>query len=700
MIKESTIRGKHLSIKNIIPLLVIVLAFCAQSVHAQKEVKYYKNAEDAFYAESFRDAFILYTEAMAINPNYKDAKYKREICHLLLQENREEPLDQILSYINTKGSRDKFYYYWLGRIYTNRYMFAEAVDAWHQFLNKQNYKSKEIVEETKLFITKAEILVQYFDNPDNYEIHQMDGGINSSKTELSPVYYEDTKELLFVSDRQSNKGKFEVFQSSRENYDWAEPTKIPALGLFDRNTANIEAVNADGKLFVFDNGLKYSQLGVNKSWTVPIEFDSKIHSKNLAAHFFINPHEDRIIFASDDKANGLNLYESYRNPETKKWTDPVALPATVNSPWDEDSPYLSNDEKSLYFSSNQPGGVGGYDIYVSTFDDNTGTWGTPTNLGWPINSPDDETHLKMNDDQGSGYFVSNRIQTRGDFDIFFFWKIEKAFVEGRVLNALTEEAITSGEIRFHPSAYLMEYFRSPIDSLGRYRTEIISDETFRVEVISGIDTLGVASYEVHDAQGDLITHVQDFYAVNERASKEELAAFKTKVSQMTLANRRKFEVQKPAATPATPIAEQPLKSENIKTAEKPDIRKNITIKDLGGNHQAGTKAVLSNIYFDFGTSNLTSSSEVILEQLYQSMKANPFLKIEIGGHTDNIGYAQSNIRISQNRANAVKIWLLKKGVSEDRLKAKGYGESQPLASNDDEINGRELNRRIEIVILK
>ncbi len=682
-------------------MILLSLAF---SSSAQKEEKIYKNAESAFYSESFGDALVLYQEVLGINPNYKDAKYKKEICYLILKENREKPLDEILSYMNTKGIRDKFYFYWLGRIYTNRYMFVEAVDAWQQFLNRQNYKSKEIVEETKRFITKAEILVHYFDNPDNFEIHQMDGEINSAYTELSPVYYAETNELLFLSDRDSRKGKFEVYHSIRDNYEWSDPSKITSLGQFEKANANIEAVNSDGKLFLFQNGLMYSEPSDTKAWKTPVVFDSKIHSKNLAAHFFINPHEDRIIFASDDKNNGLNLYESYRDPETKKWTDPVALPATINSSWDEDSPYLSNDEKSLYFASNQPGGVGGYDIYVSTIDENTGTWGTPINLGWPINSPDDETHLKMNDDQGSGYFVSNRIQTTGDFDVFFFWQIEKAFVEGRVLNALTEKALTGGEIRFHPSKYLMEYFRSPIDSLGRYRTEIISDEKFRVEIISGIDTLGVESYEVHDSKGEVITHVQDFYAVNKNASKEELAAFKSKVSKMTRENRKKFETPKTAiVTKSTnkenEKPEEPNEVENATFEAPQKVRKSVKVEDLAGNHTAGTKAILSNIYFDFGTSNLTRDSESVLYALYQSLQTNPALKIEIGGHTDNIGSAQSNLRISQNRANAVKIWLLTKGIAEERLQAKGYGESQPLASNDDEINGRELNRRIEIIIL-
>lgn len=698
MIKTKFIRREDLNVKNTIPLLVIALFFCAFHTHAQKEEKLYKNAEHAFYQEDFREALSLYKETTSLNPNYKDAEYKKEICFLILRENREESLTRILSYINTEGTRDKFYFYWMGRIYTNRYMFVEAVDAWQKFLSKQTYKTKEIIAETKVFLSKAERLVQYFDNPNNFEIHQMEGEINSSDTELSPVYYADTNELIFLSDRQSKKGKFEVFHSTRENYTWSKPAKVPTLGQFDRNNANIEAVNTDGKLFLFDNGLKFSELGVDNSWTIPMEFDSKIHSKNLAAHFFINPHEDRIIFSSNDKDNGLDLYESYRDPETRKWTEPVALPFTVNSSWNEDSPYLSNDEKSLYFSSDQPGGVGGYDIYMSTIDENTGTWGTPTNLGWPINSPDDETNLKMNDDQGSGYFVSDRIETKGDFDIFFFWQIEKALVEGRVLNALTEEPLTFGEIRFHPSAYLMEYFRSPIDSLGRYRTEIISDEKFRVEIISGIDTLGVESYEVHDTEGELLTHVQDFYAMSKNASRKEIDAFKTQVSRMNRERTKELETPK-TTTDASRSALQ-KESESTTFEEKEPTRKNVAVEELGGDHKAGTKAVLGNIYFDFGTSNLTNSSETILEKLYNSMQENSNLKIEIGGHTDNIGNAQSNLRISLNRANAVKIWLLKKGVSADRLQAKGYGESQPLASNDDEVNGRELNRRIEIVILK
>jgi outer membrane protein OmpA-like peptidoglycan-associated protein len=164
-------------------------------------------------------------------------------------------------------------------------------------------------------------------------------------------------------------------------------------------------------------------------------------------------------------------------------------------------------------------------------------------------------------------------------------------------------------------------------------------------------------------------------------------------------NKKQLTSQKSPTSQSVKI--EAIEVSNDKTElDRPKARKNVEIEELGNTIQLGTKAILRNIYFDFGTSNLTSESEFNLNRLYQTLIANPEMKIEIGGHTDNIGSAQSNLRISQSRANAVKIWLLKKGIAEQRLVAKGYGESQPLASNDDEINGRELNRRIEIIVFK
>ncbi|MEP0368061.1 MAG: OmpA family protein [Cyclobacteriaceae bacterium] len=686
-------------------VLGAVIILIQNNAFAQKEDKVYANAMDAFYDEAFADAIQLFSEVQELNPKFKknDVTYRLEISQLLLKENRERPLNDMLAFRETSGKRDKFYHYWMGRVYANKYMFPEAVESWRKFLGQKAYKSEEIVEETKDFIKETETLVAFFDNPDNYEVHPLEAPINTKFSEMSPVYFEDKQELLYASAHGSRNDVFRIFHSTRQDYSWSPPTEVSSLGRFSKSNANIEVVNEDGKLFIFNekkDALYFSEPNGN-GWSEPQEFDSHLSSKNLASHFYINTHEDRIIFVSKEKKNGLDLHESFKDANSGKWSKPTQFASAINSPWDEESPYLSPDEKKLYFSSNKPGGIGGFDVYVSEFDESTNTWKEPVNMGWPINSPDDDMHFKMNDNLESGYFVSNRIYSQGDYDIFFFWEIEKAFIEGRVLNALTEEIITSGEIRFHPSQYLMEYFRSPIDENGKFRTEIISDEAYRVEIISGIDTLGVETYEVHDSKGEAITHFQDFYAYSKNATPEEMAAFEQKIAQI------KAEKPKPAEpttklepTPVIKELEEIPEEEKFVVDEKAQPEETEEVENLGSKYRVSNKSILRNIYFDFGTAQLTTESNETLNILYQTLKANPSMKIEIGGHTDNVGKPDVNQWLSENRAKAVRKWLVKKGIDPKRMTAKGYGESNPLASNDDELNGRELNRRIEILVIE
>ncbi|MEO1256017.1 MAG: OmpA family protein, partial [Bacteroidota bacterium] len=122
------------------------------------------------------------------------------------------------------------------------------------------------------------------------------------------------------------------------------------------------------------------------------------------------------------------------------------------------------------------------------------------------------------------------------------------------------------------------------------------------------------------------------------------------------------------------------------------------VENLGKMNNPSDRAILRNIYFDFGDTQVTNESLPILQAILKRMQESPRMKIEIAGHTDNIGDNRTNQWISQKRANAVKKWLVDNGVSEDRMTARGYGENQPMATNDDELEGRELNRRIEVIV--
>ncbi len=643
------------------------------NVFGQNINKLEVEAETFFYQEDFKSALPLFEKILQKDKNNNLAKYKVEICSLLTYY-REKPLDLVLAYEKTRGRSDKFFYYWLGRIYMRKYMFEEAIASFDKFLNIKAYKSPEILAETDRFRDWAIRSKEFFDIPDEYEIHPLGSDVNSPYAELSPVFFEETNELLFTSNRRSDgKGKdekFHVYHSIKTGDRWSEPTQVNVLGEFPRKQANIEAVNTDGKLFMYRNvkggDLYYSEPTGSGRWSPPAEFDSKITNTHLEAHFFISQDEDRVIFASDKdgRTKGLELYQSFKDPVSGEWSKPVPMDDVINSEFDEDSPYLTPDGKTLYFASNGHNTLGKYDIFKTNYDESTGTWSEPENMGFPINTPDDEVNFKMNDDVRSGYFSSDRYNSLGEHDIYFFWEISKVTIAGKILDKATNKPLLEGtEIKFHPSEYDDEAFVAYTDEDGNYDTEIISDETFRVEIIEDGKVVHNDTYEVHATGGQSMELKKDFI-----------------VTGLTVAEIEQIDAERD---------------------EVIEFKEELTeISFLGNKFRAGNKAVTRNIYFDFGQSTIKEGSEQALNDLYKVMKDYPSLKIEIGGHTDNVGSHDSNMKLSLARAKKVAYWLTDKGISRYRIKPKGYGETKPLASNDDEEMGRELNRRIEIIVLE
>lgn len=492
--------------------LVIICLSVATIASGQKEAKAYANAEELLHAHRYQAALSAYQQVSQINPEYEDVKYKLAITSFLAGAKDDAPISEFLAFEPTYALSDDHFYYWLGQIHTRRYQLDEAIKSYEKFQQKVDYSGSDDDESTQK-IAYASKLKYYFNNPDNYSIHQLESPVNSASAELSPVYFEDEKELLFASNRSGGPDGFQIFYAKSGSNGWEAPVQVNNLGTFSRKNANIEVVSEDGKLFIFkeDNGgdLFYSQASGN-TWTTPVEFDARVSNNHIASHFFINEHEDRIIFASDEDSDGLDLYESYKDPENGKWSRPAPFYTSINSAYNEDSPYLSVDEQTLYFCSDRPGGIGGYDVYISRYDAENFSWSDPENMGWPINSPNDEFHFKMNVDQKAGYFVSNRLHTKGDYDIYFFWEVEKVKVEGRVFDGSISGPLTNAEIRFHPSQYLDEYFSSSIDNTGRYSTKIISDEIFKVEIIENGQVILEEKFEIHDASGQPTTHIKDF----------------------------------------------------------------------------------------------------------------------------------------------------------------------------------------------
>lgn len=682
---------------------------------SQNLAKTYEKGLDSFYSEEFEEALELFNFVIDNDPNFEDVLYRAEICSLLTM-NRYTSLDKYLGFKEEMVKDDKFYDYWAGRVYMTKYRFSDASEALKLFLRGRGTKSKEVLEESRAWVKWSIEAQKLLDNPKFFEIHLLEKGVNTEFAEMSPVFFPMKEELLFMSNRDaSNPDDFQVYHTIHEsNRKWSKPSKVSDLGTFSRDNANIELVDEDGRLFQFrkhkGGDLYYSEPTNSKTgWSEPVEFDSEITSTHLGSHFFINEHEDRIIFSKNvgnKKNKNLDLFQSFRNHETGEWTKPALFTTNINSELNEDSPYLSPDEKTLYFSSDGHHSLGGYDIFKTTFDSTTLTWSEPINLGFPMNSPDDETQFKLNPDQSSGYFVSNRLNTLGDYDIFFFWELQTVKIKGRVVQQEDENILEDARIYFRPDLYRDMYFFSEIATDGTYTTEIPSDDIFHVEIKGNNNVVYLENFEIHDTGGATTTYLKNFHT---KDGFDDPLIIKRKkadslndplIAESSAEEKPSPEIEKNGVVNSAAIAEEKrAKATTNSTPAKPQetARDKVDNQTLSPLLNEGSKVALRTVYYEFGNVKLSSKSDQILTSIARLLKQNPEVTIEIAGHTDSVGAAKTNLWVSQARANAVMLWLINNGISKERMTAKGYGESDPLASNDDEKEGRELNRRIEII---
>lgn len=640
---------------------LILITFIPLSIFAQNVDKLESKAEKHFYTEELDEALAIYEQLISINSRNYQAKYRAEVCSLLTKY-RTKPMDIILSYAKTQGRKDKFYNYWMGRIHYRQNHFKKAIKSWKSFLALKKYKSKALIAETQGMIKRAELAETSFSHPDGYEIEQLPDNINSFSTEYSPVYFKDTDELLYLSSKASSTDEdYQVYHSLRKDSKWSNPTAISKFGNFKENNANIEVISENGKLFLYKDagkgGLYYSKLN-SGDWSDLVQFDSHLTGKTMDSHFFINESENRILFAapgSKQVTENLDLFESVKDPNTGKWGAHKLISTNINSTESEDFPYLSNDGKTLYFSSKGHEALGGYDIYKSTLDD-SGNWSEPESLGYPVNTQDDDIQFKINSESNSGYFVSNRLETNGGFDIFFFHEANKVYLEGIVTDG-KGAPVDHGILVFTPERGTNLVAKISTDEKGYYKVKLGTDDTYKLE-ISFHEEVVLTESIITPAHGSVESITKDFKLAQE---KEILKA----VDETEHAAPTFTEIEKVATK-----------------------------------FRHSNKVRLNNVYFEKGSHTLNSDSETTLLVLNSTLKEFPKLVVEIGGHTDNVGTEESNLSISKLRAESVAKYLTDKGINNKQIQVKGYGESKPIASNDDEENGRELNRRIEVVVIE
>ncbi len=372
-----------------------------------------------------------------------------------------------------------------------------------------------------------------------------------------------------------------------------------------------------------------------------------------------------------------------------RWSIPKSLGEPVNTEGFESQPSFSSDGKTLYFTSNRPGGMGGTDIWM-TVKQEDGTWSEPENLGREINTAGDEVSPYIHPDNQTLYFVSNGRKGVGGFDIFYAQKDKRGeFVNaknmGYPINTPADERsfmiTANGKSAYYASKnaegyglYDLYMFDVPMELQSSYVT-YLKGEIFDKETNQKIQ----ASFELIDLdKGETI-----ITSVSDKSNGSFLLPIPVRNTTYAL------NVYKDGYL---------FYSDNIEVndSEKDKTyQKNVPLQPV----KVGSTVVMKNIFFDTDKFDLKKESLAELQKLVTLLKKNPKMAIEISGHTDNQGSKTHNLTLSQNRAQSVLNYLVSQGISRDRLTSKGYGDAKPIADNATE-EGRKQNRRTEFTITK
>lgn len=651
----------------------LFIIMCSSTPYAQNFKKSLKTGDQYLSDNDFSKAISYYKKALKHKPGNSEATYGLGIAYLF-DYKIDEALRELtlVRQINPKiGNNIDFY---LGLAHQYNYNFKEAV----RYFESYRDKKKNNRYQANIHIAECLTADSLYSNPKPVVVENLGQKVNSKYHDYSPALMADGKTLYFTSNRAGSTGgrklrdgSFyeDIYSSSLQDGKWSKPQKLGKNLNSDYHDAIISISPNGQTLFVYSeegNGDIYFSSFEDSTWTYPQPLSTKINSIFRETSVSITADGQTIYFSSErpDGYGGLDIYRSTKG-EDGEWGTAQNLGPTVNTKASEDAPMIHPDGHILYFSSSGHQGMGGYDIYSSKLEGQS--FLAPVNLGYPINTVYDDNYFVISADLKHAYYASGKPDGFGMADIYHVDMEAKIEVE---------ETIQSEPILVENTVIASE---NDID------VEITEPEAkavvtvFKGKVLDAITGLPVgAKIKMVDNNNNILT--AEAFADPETGEFELIVP---KGGNYGVSTNRKGYL---------------FNSINFRLPEFSEYQE-IDVSILLDKAEAGTKMVLKNIFFDNGSSDLRTESLGELEVIKDLLIYSPNLRVQINGHTDNVGNSVYNKLLSKKRAQSVIDYLITNGINTERLEAKGFGEEKPLVSNDDEIGGREINRRTEIEVL-
>lgn len=622
----------------------------------KKAIKFLNEGREAFEQKKDDVAEKAFLRAIEEDKNFIEPTLG--LANLYQVTNRHT--DAITYYKKAIALNPKFYqnsFYFLSQSLLATSQYQEAKTNLETFLKFERINPVTKDDAVRL-LANANFGAEAVKNPKPYQPFNVGEGINTDLNEYFPAVTADGKQFLFTRGLKVPEipgyENEDFFISEKVNEIWQLARPIREIN--SQGNEGAPTLSADGNIMFFascaDDYGDYGSQDRKGYGSCDIFYSQKINGRwtrprNAGTAINTNQWETQPSFSSDGKTlyfirgirgrDGIKDQDIYSSTisDDGKFLPAVKISSLVNTPMKEESVFIHPDNQTLYFSSEGHPGMGGLDIFMSRRQPN-GEWGTPVNLGFPINSADDDNSLLVDPAGELAFFASNRKGGHGGLDIYQFElpadvRPEKiTYVKGKVFNAKTKEPLEAS-FELLDLETQQTVTKSFSQQNGQFFVTLTANKNYLVNV---------------SKEGYL------FYSDN----------FSLKGKETDFNKPFQLEI------PLEPI-------------------------------DTGSVVELKNIFFDVNKWELKPESKAELDKLVAFLTKNPTLKIELGGHTDNSGDKKFNTTLSSNRAKSVYDYLIANGkISATRLSYKGYADTKPKVANDTPEN-KAKNRRTEFKVV-
>jgi OOP family OmpA-OmpF porin len=638
--------------KIIISILIVCLFALAGSAYAQKlsstnkrALQQYQLGDELVQLRKFEDAKQAFYNSIDKDPNFVEAYLRLGAIHKLFGD-KEKARNAFKRAAELKPDYKPMAgaYYALADYSFGEGNYEEAQKYYNMVL-KVRPDDNLMIQQSERGVKNCDFALEAKKNPLDFKPVRMPSILNNFHVQAYPILTADQNTMIYYVIRTAERNaKGDIMISKKVNGQWGHPVSISE----NINTPMDEgapSMSADGRVLVFaacnrpdavggcDLYISYRE---GDEWSEPANMGRSINSSSWDSEPSISA-DGRTVYFSSDRPGGEGKMDLWYATLTENgaWSKAQNLGAPINTAGDEVAPFIHANGQTLYFSSNNHPGMGGYDIFYTKKKGNT--WTAPKNIGYPINTADHEGTVFITADGKKGYYyVYDKKVTVNPPSVLYEFDIpaqlqetnKSTYAKGTVYDAVTKKKLSA-------------------------RVELVDMKT---------------NQTIQQVGSDPITG--EYMLVLTEGSQLLLAVSK----ENYLFYSAQFDYSSPSefSPLALDVYLQPVKS--------------------------GSSMVLKNIFFQTNSYTLEGESKSELDKVVAFMKNNTAVSIELSGHTDDVGSDAANQDLSQKRAKAVYDYLVEAGVEVARLRYKGYGKTKPLVPNTSDEN-RAQNRRIEFKVL-